>query len=62
MSIGECSKTFKFVDWFQSSVEGCQLLTPVEPAILNMSIFSKSGGSVSKGQPMTQYYFELIDF
>ena len=27
-----------------------------------MSIFSKSGGSVSKGQPMTQYYFELIDF
>ena len=51
MSIGECSKTFKFVDWFQSSVEGCQLLTPVEPAILNMSIFSKSGGSVSKGQP-----------
>ncbi len=52
MPIGECSKGFKFEDWFQSSLDGCQLLSVAEPALLNLTILSKSGSLVSKGQKM----------
>ena len=48
MLVGECSKGFRFEDWFQSSFEGCQLLS-AEPITVTLTILSKSGGSISKG-------------
>jgi hypothetical protein len=50
MLMGECCKAFKFEEWFQSSFEGCQLLSLIEPVVLNLSIVSKSGSLVSKGK------------
>jgi hypothetical protein len=52
MLIGECSKGFKFEEWFQSSLDGCQLLSVAEPTFLNLTIVSKSGSSISKGRRM----------
>jgi hypothetical protein len=59
MLIGECSKVFKFEEWFQSSLEGCQLLTSAEAVTLNLTISSTSRGSVSKGECNCELYLNL---
>jgi hypothetical protein len=56
MLIGECSKGFKFEDWFQSSLDGCQLLSIAEPVSLNLTILSKSGSLISKGKKCLTHY------